>query len=144
MAWWVWVLVGFLLLAGEMATPGGFYLLFFGVGALAVGLAALAGLELPGWGQWLLFSLLSIGLLVGVRPRILGRLHRGGQRAVDDSLVGEWVRVETRVEPGDLGRGELRGSPWTISNAGGAVLVPGDRCLVVRVEGLTLHVKKGE
>lgn len=142
MDWWLWLILGFVLLAGEMATPGGFYLLFFGLGALVVGLAELAGLPLPVWGAWLLFSGLSVALLVLVRPKIVGRFHQGAA-GVDDSLVGEWVRVETRTEPGDLGRGELRGSPWTISNAGGAVLVPGDRCLVLRVEGLTLHVKKG-
>lgn len=142
MDWWLWILLGFVLLAGEMATPGGFYLLFFGVGALAVGLAGLVGLALPIWAQWLLFTLLSVALLALVRPRIVGRLHAAGP-GLDDSLVGEWVRVETRTEAGELGRGELRGSPWTISNAGTAVLVPGDRCLVLRVEGLTLHVKKG-
>lgn len=142
MDWWLWVLLGFLLLAGEMATPGGLYLLFFGVGALALGMLELAGLVLPVWGQWLAFSLLSVALLVVVRPRIVGRLHEG-VAGIDDTLAGEWARVETRTEPGELGRGELRGSPWTISNAGTAVLVPGDRCLVMRVEGLTLHVKKG-
>ena len=120
MDWWIWMLLGFVLLAGEMATPGGFYLLFFGVGAVVVGLAALAGLVLPIWGQWLLFSALSVALLALVRPRIVGRFHQAGV-AVDDSVVGEWVRVETRTEPGDLGRGELRGSPWTISNAGAVV-----------------------
>lgn len=142
MDWWLWILLGFVLLGGEMATPGGFYLLFFGVGALAVGLVGLLGVTMPVWGQWLLFSGLSVALLAWVRPRIVGRLHQAGP-GLDDSLVGEWVRVETRTEPGELGRGELRGSPFTITNAGAVALVPGDRCLVLRVEGLTLHVKKG-
>jgi len=143
MDWWAWVLLGFVLLAGEMATPGGFYLIFFGLGALAVGVVELMGLVPPVWGQWLIFSVISVALLAWVRPRIVGHLHQGGV-GPDDTVVGEWVRVETRVEPGELGRGELRGSPWTISNSGTVVLVPGDRCLVLRVEGLTLHVKKGE
>ena len=46
MLWWVWILLGFLLLLAEVLTPGGLYLLFFGVAAILVGL--LAGLNLIG------------------------------------------------------------------------------------------------
>ena len=41
MTWWVWVLVGLGLLGIEVLTPGGFFVLFFGLAALVVG--ALAG-----------------------------------------------------------------------------------------------------
>ena len=41
-AWWFWVLLGFLLLFLELVTPTGFFLLFFGVAAVLVGL-------LPPW-----------------------------------------------------------------------------------------------
>ncbi len=46
MVWWAWVLVGFLLLLGEILTPGGFFILFFGVGALVVGALGALGIEL--------------------------------------------------------------------------------------------------
>jgi membrane protein implicated in regulation of membrane protease activity len=35
MEWWIWILLGLVLLLGEIVTPGGFYILFFGVGAVA-------------------------------------------------------------------------------------------------------------
>jgi hypothetical protein len=143
MPWWAWLVLGLILLGGEMVTPGGFYLLFFGCGALAVGLLGLGGLETPVWGQWLLFTLLSLTLVVVVRPRIVGRL-RGSGSTMDDTVVGEWVLVETPIARGAIGRGELRGSVWTVCNAGNAALNPGDRCRVERVEGLTLHVRKAE
>ena len=44
MLWWAWLLVGFLLVAAELLTPGGFYLLFFGLGGIAVGLLGLIAL----------------------------------------------------------------------------------------------------
>ena len=44
MPWWSWLIVGFALLGGEMLAPGGFYLLFLGIGALIVGLLALGNL----------------------------------------------------------------------------------------------------
>jgi len=43
MVWWAWVLGGFFLLLGELLTPGGFFIFFFGVGALVTGALAAAG-----------------------------------------------------------------------------------------------------
>ena len=140
MSWWMWFVLGFLLLGGEVLTPGGFYLLFFGFGALCVGLLGLAGFAGPVWAQWFLFTLFSVLFLVLVRPRLLGRLRT--PEGVDDTLVGEFALVQSAIAPGALGKGELRGSTWTLSNAGGVPLAPGDRCRVERVEGLTLHVRK--
>ena len=71
MTWWLWILLGLALLGAELLTPGGFYVLFFGVAALIVGL-----LVSLGWGgsqatQWLLFSVGSIGALALFRQRLL-------------------------------------------------------------------------
>ena len=56
MIWWYWMLVGLVLLGAEMVTPGGFYILFFGLAALVVGTAAGVGHVQTEWLQWLLFS----------------------------------------------------------------------------------------
>ena len=45
MQWWIWVVAAVALLAVELLTPGGFYFLFFGVGALAAGALTLAGVD---------------------------------------------------------------------------------------------------
>jgi membrane protein implicated in regulation of membrane protease activity len=69
MEWWLWVILGFLMMVAELLTPGGFYLLFFGVGAVIVGSLDALGWAGPAWTQWLLFSLLSVVcLLVFRRP----------------------------------------------------------------------------
>ena len=47
----MWVLLGFGLMLGEVVTPGGFFFLFFGVGALVVGAIVWAGLADPAWVQ---------------------------------------------------------------------------------------------
>ncbi len=141
MTWWAWLVLGMLLLGGEMAMPGGFYLLFFGVGALLVGLVGLAGLDLAGWVQWLLFSVLSVISLALIRPRIVGRLRQGGP-GIDDTLVGEIAVTSEPIAPGGVGRGELRGSTFTLRNGDAESLHVGERCRVMRVEGLTLEVQK--
>ena len=42
MLWWHWIAFGLVLAGFEMLTPGGFFVVFFGVGALLVGLLQLA------------------------------------------------------------------------------------------------------
>ena len=74
MTWWLWVLVGFVLLGLEALTPGGFFVLFFGLAAVLIGLLGALGLSGPAWVQWLLFSLLSVGSLVLFRRRLVERL----------------------------------------------------------------------
>jgi len=38
MTWWMWLAGGLVLMVAELATPSGFYMLFFGVGAFGVAL----------------------------------------------------------------------------------------------------------
>ena len=49
--WWHWLVLGLLLVLAELAASGGFYIIFFGIGALVVGLLASAGLAGPVWMQ---------------------------------------------------------------------------------------------
>jgi membrane protein implicated in regulation of membrane protease activity len=141
MVWWNWLLLGLVLLAAEMATPGGFYILFFGLAALIVG--ALAGLELlnTAWLQWLLFSVLSIISLFLFRNSLLVwmRAHEPVGQDVD-SMVGEIAVLTEDVPPGGLGKVELRGTTWSARNAGQTVLTKGHRARVERVDGLTLWI----
>ncbi len=47
MAWWLWLLLGLVLAALELASTGGFYLIFFGVSAMFIGLMGAIGLAGP-------------------------------------------------------------------------------------------------
>ena len=66
MPWWGWIFVGATLLAAEVALSTDFYLVFFGAGALVLGVLGLVGLSLPVWAQWLLFALLWESVLGNV------------------------------------------------------------------------------
>lgn len=141
MLWWHWILVGLVLLGIEMLTPGGFFVMFFGVGALVVGWLALMGLAGPLWTQWLLFSVFSAATLMFMRKPLLARL-RGGQPSADrDAITGELAVPLEDILPGAVGRVELRGTSWSARNAGTTGLVKGQRCTVERVDGLTLFIR---
>jgi hypothetical protein len=141
MPWWGWVVAGALLLAAEMGlVDAEFYLVFLGLSALAVGVLGLAGLEGPVWLQWLLFAVLALVSLVFFRGRLYAHLRRFG-REVGEGVAGERAVALGRIEPGGLGRAELRGSQWTARNTGAAPIEAGAHVRVERVEGLTLDVR---
>jgi membrane protein implicated in regulation of membrane protease activity len=140
MTWWWWVALGLVLGAIELATPGGFVVIFFGVAALVVGLGELAGLELPAWGQWLAFPILAIVALRLFRRPLLARLQTGTAGDVDP-IVSEVAVPVAVIGPGQHGRAELRGTLWNAHNVGGTAVSAGQRCRVVAVNGLQLDIR---
>lgn len=141
MIWWYWMLLGLVLLGVEMATPGGFYILFFGLAALIVG--SLAGLEIvqAEWFQWLLFSVLAIlSLLVFRGPLLASLKKRDKDLPAVDTLAGESATPLEDLAVSGTGKAELRGTTWTAHNAGATPLVKGQRCKVERVEELTIWI----
>ena len=140
MTWWLWVALGLVLGAIELATPGGFFVIFFGVAAVAVGLGELAGLGLPAWGQWLAFPVLAIVALRIFRRPLLARLQPA-QSVTVDSMVNEVAVPVAAIEPGQHGRAELRGSMWAARNVWTTAVSAGQRCRVVAVNGLQLDIR---
>jgi membrane protein implicated in regulation of membrane protease activity len=139
--WWHWLVLGLLLAIAELAASGGFYVLFFGVGALLVGLLTAAGLAGPIWMQFLLFTVLSILSLVVFRRRLLKKVQREPQRPEVDTLIGEVGAAISTIVPGEIGQVELRGALWSAKNDALMPLPSGARCRVLSVEGLMLHVE---
>jgi inner membrane protein len=139
--WWHWIVFGLILALGEIVTPGGFFLLFFGTAAIIVGLLDVAGVAQALWVQLALFSILSIGSLVLFRGRLQQRLNLDSQlQPAVDQLVGEVGTVSGELPPGAIGKVEVRGASWSARNASDAVLRPGTRCRVLAVDGLMLDV----
>jgi inner membrane protein len=140
MTWGYWVTLGLVLGAIELATPGGFFIIFFGVAAVVIGLAELAGLALPPWGQWLAFPVLALVALRLFRRPLLARLQPESTPPVD-SMVSEVAVPVGTIEPGQHGKAELRGSVWAAHNVSPTVVIAGQRCRVVAVTGLQLDIR---
>jgi membrane protein implicated in regulation of membrane protease activity len=141
MLWWHWVVVGLVLAGLELLTPGGFFVIFFGAGALIVGVLVLLGAGGPLWMQWLLFTALSLAAVLFLRRPLQHWLQStmGGGRDVD-SILGELAVPLGDIPVGQVGRAELRGSAWSARNVGTTDLARGQRCTVVRVDGLTIFI----
>jgi membrane protein implicated in regulation of membrane protease activity len=143
MAWWLWVLLGIALLAAEILTPGGFFVVFFGVAALLVGGLVAIGVTQSVPLQWLLFSVFSVVSLLLFRRRLVERFADPAAKLDDiDSLRGEVAVVSNELPPGALGKAELRGTIWTVRNVDEQPLLAGGRARVAGKDGLTLFLRR--
>ncbi|HVG25657.1 MAG TPA: NfeD family protein [Thermoanaerobaculia bacterium] len=139
MVWWLWVIVGFILLATEFATTT-MHVAFFAIGAFVVGILVGVGLDLPLWAQLVIFTSVSLFAFFFLRPIAVRKLKLD-QKKVVDSLVGEQATAMEEIAPQAVGRAELRGTTWSARNVGETVLNRGQRCVVTEVEGLTIHIR---
>src|SRR5512134_1469027 len=98
MSWWIWLLAGLVLLLAEVLTPGGFFVIFFGAGAILVGALKLVGWNGPAWAEWLVFTVLSVAALALFREPLMRRFSLGESKPVDQ-LAGERALVTEDVAP---------------------------------------------
>lgn len=140
MDWWIWILLGLALLLAELITPGGFYLLFFGVGAVIVGMMVALGIGGPAWLQIISLALLSLLSLWLFREKLLAKTRRVVNDKVD-TLIGETAVILDDLAVNGVGKAEMRGTSWNTRNIGDRPLRQGERCRVERVEGLTIFVR---
>ncbi|MBK9166627.1 MAG: NfeD family protein [Bryobacterales bacterium] len=139
MDWWIWLVVGLLLLLSEAVTPGGFYLFFLGMSAIAVGALSGLGLGGPLWFQWLLFSVLS-ALCVFLLRQPLQRALLNRKPPVD-SMVGDLALAVQEIAAMGSGKVEYRGTAWNARNLTGTTISAQQQCRVESVDGLTLLVR---
>ena len=139
MEWWLWLAGGLALVVAEIATPSGFFIIFFGLGALTVGaLDAMTIVESLGV-ELLLFSILSVVYLLLFRGRLRAYVQMPESASVD-TLIGVLATVQEPMSPGVVGRVEVRGSMWAARNTSAVTLGAGQRARVAAVDGLTLAV----
>jgi membrane protein implicated in regulation of membrane protease activity len=144
--WIFWAILGAVLVIAEVFTTG-FVLLWFGVGALAAGLAGLLGVHSIIL-QFLIFAVVSIGLTVASRTIFVNYFSReksgGDLKSGVDSLPGK-VGTVVSSSRGALNEGAVKvfGSTWTAYPADGEEpLEAGDRVEVTRVQGASIYVKR--
>src|SRR5205807_8883891 len=144
--WIFWTILGAILIVAEIFTTG-FVLLWFGIGALTAGLAALLGVNSI-IVQFLIFAIVSIALTAASRTIFVNYFSRektgGDLKTGADSLPGKVGTVVTSSE-GSSHEGAVKvfGSTWTAYPADGEEpLEAGDRVQVERVQGASIYVRR--
>jgi hypothetical protein len=139
--WWMWVVLGMVLLLGEVLTPGGFFIIFFGAAAVVVGLLKALGLEMTLSYELMLYAVLSVLGLLFFRKPLQQRFKQLTPNMAADEITGEEGKAIEEIAAGATGKVELRGTSWNAMNAGEAALAKGAACIVDKVTGLTLTVR---
>ncbi|ART70253.1 MULTISPECIES: NfeD family protein [Mycobacterium] len=137
--WLIWLIVA-LGLAGAEALTGDMFLLMLAGGALAAtGSSAL--LDWPVWADGAVFLVVSVLLLVLVRPALRRRLLSGhGLPDPVQALEGKSALVLDRVARHE-GQVKLDGEVWTARPLNDDdVFEPGDHVTVVKIDGATAVV----
>lgn len=135
----IWLIFA-LVLAGAEALTGDMFLLMLGGGALAASLTS----WLTGWPLWAdgaVFLVVSVLLLVLVRPAVRRRLipATAPQMGIK-ALEGKSALVLDRVAR-DEGRVKLDGQVWTARPLNdGDVYEPGESVMVTHIDGATAVV----
>lgn len=141
MTWWTWMILGAVILGAELfAIDAQFYLVFLGISAALVGLAALLGIAMPEWAQWMAFAALSLISFFTFRKSLYEKI-RGGAAGFKASMRGNTINVTEDLAPGAETRLEYRGTKWTVRNIGDNPIASGARATVVEVDGLTLRIE---
>jgi hypothetical protein len=142
MTWWLWAVLGLLLAATEIVTPGGFFFIFFGLAGLVVALLVRIRLADALWFQIFLFSIFSVvSLLLFRNPLLRWMARRIPDKGDVDSLVGELAVAAGPIAPAGAGQAQLRGTVWNARNASQSAIAQGARCRVTRIEGLVLWIQ---
>ena len=136
---WIW-LVAALGLAGAEALTGDLFLLMLSGGALA---AAGTGflMDWPIWADGVVFLVVSLLLLVLVRPAVRRRMESGqGLAEPVKALEGKAALVLAQVSRHD-GQVKLDGEVWTARSFNDDdVFEPGDHVTVMHIDGATAVV----
>ena len=142
--WWTWVVGGILLILAELAIPS-FFIIWFGLGALLVGLLMLALPELSLTGQLLTWTAASLIMLVLWFRVFKQNLHKTRIGMADGEVLGEIGLLVHAVAPFERGKVRfqrpLLGSEEWVCLADSAIAA-GERVRVVAVEGSFLKVSK--
>ena len=136
--WWALWLTTFLAFAVvEMLTLDLFFIMLGG-GALAGLIADFAGADF--WLQIVIFCVVSLLMVVFLRPVALKHLHKGPeeQRSNIDRLIGQPALVIEAVT-GTSGLVKIGGDVWTARSVGG-VLDAGATVQVTKIDGATAVV----
>jgi membrane protein implicated in regulation of membrane protease activity len=141
--WWHWVVGGIVLILAELVVPS-FFIVWFGLGALLVGLLALA-FELSVTAQlatWTLASLAMVVLWFRVFKQSFIKTRAG---TADGEAIGEIGLLVSAVAPFERGkvrfqRPVLGSEEWAC--LADTAIAAGERVKVISIEGSFVKVGK--
>jgi membrane protein implicated in regulation of membrane protease activity len=131
--WWLWFGFAAIFIIGEIFTEG-FFLLWFGIGAVVSGVLAIFGVG-PAW-QWAVFVVVS-GVLFAVSRRFADRFtHKQPPGIGADRLIGrKGVVLEDIDNLHNVGKVRIDKEEWRAESEDDSTIPTGARIEVVKLDG---------
>ena len=140
--WWYWIVGGLVLIVAELAIPS-FFVVWFGLGALLVGLTLLVLPDLSGTVQLALWTVASLAMVALWFRVFKPGLHKTRIGLAEGEVLGEIGLLVTAVAPFERGKVRFQrpilGAEEWVCLADSAIAA-GERVKVVAVEGSFLKV----
>lgn len=112
---------------------------WFIVGSIGGMIASMLGAGF--WVQMTVFLVVSIVLLILMRPLAMKRLNSHKVKTNADSLIGKKVLItETVDNTKATGQGKIDGAVWTVRSSDGSVIEEGEVAEIKKIEGVKLIV----
>lgn len=134
-----WLIGLAVLLLIEIMTLG-LTTIWFAGGTLVAFIVALLGADF--WVQFLVFSVVSLLLLIFTRPIAVKKLNKNRVKTNYEGLIGKVVKVTRTVDNANQsGEAVVNGQEWTVRSAVDNIIIePGTKVKIVNIEGVRLIV----
>ena len=133
-----WLVLLILFLAAEASTAA-VTTIWFAVGSLAAMVAAFLGAQV--WLQVTIFGVVSVALLLALRPVIKKYINPKHTRTNIDAVIGtEGIVIEAIDNLAGTGRVKLGGMEWSARSTSGENIAPNTVVKVDRIEGVKVFV----
>lgn len=137
---WIWLTAMVVLGIVEALTVSLVCIWFVG-GALAAAIAALLGA--PVWVQLAAFIIVSVGLLLALRPFVQKSIRSDGTATNVDSNIGKTAVVIEKIDNlHGTGHVMIDRVDWTARSEDGSVIEVGETVQVLRIEGVKVCVQR--
>ena len=137
--WVFWAIVMFCCLILELSS-GDFFVTCFAIGAFV---SIFTSLVLPFWAQVLIWAFCSILSIRLIRPRLIERLHQGGENRVSniDALIGRIGTVIEPIEVDGYGYVKVDGDEWKAVSNSNEPISKGRKVEIIGRESIIVTVK---
>ena len=130
---WIWLAVTIIAIVVELITPELVSLWFAVGGIFAIAFSFIPGL--PWWGEIIIFAVLSMILLLSLRPVLSKYLKRKSSDTNVDRLIGQDIRMLTQADFDNLGSAKIGDVVWSVKSENQSALLVDEVVRVVAVDG---------
>lgn len=137
-----WLILVAVMLVIEIFTLG-LTTIWFSLGAVAAAIAA--GVDAPLWIQILLFSVVSVVIMILVRPFAMKVMDKNRTKTNIEDVVGGQAEVIEEIDNlKERGRVRFRGVEWMARSLDGDGIAAGEVVTIEAVSGVKLLVKNNK